>query len=213
MMRALLRLLLRLDNLLYHYTSVVAVRFGGGLHPKHRLTAYHDFFARHIQAGERVLDIGCGNGVVDWDVVTRTGAYVTGVDRDADAIAHAQTHYRHERLRFRVGDALAVAAGETFDVVVLSNVLEHLDQRVEFLRRVRERIEPRRLLVRVPLFERDWRVPLKAELGVDHRLDPTHYTEYRESEFRDEIGRGGFEVVEAEIRWGEIWAVCRAIRA
>jgi SAM-dependent methyltransferase len=213
MMRALLRLLLRLDNLLYHYTSVVAVRFGGGLHPKHRLTAYHDFFARHIQAGERVLDIGCGNGVVDWDVATRTGAFVTGVDRDAAAIAHAQAHYRHERLRFRVGDALAVADGETFDVVVLSNVLEHLDQRVEFLRRVREKIEPRRLLVRVPLFERDWRVPLKAELGVDHRLDPTHYTEYRESEFRDEIGRGGFEVVEAEIRWGEIWAVCRATRA
>ena len=213
MMRALLRLLLRLDNVLYHYVSVVAVRHGGGLHPKHRLTAYHDFFARHIQAGERVLDIGCGNGVVDWDVVTRTGAFVTGVDRDAAAIAHAQAHYQHERLRFRVGDALALADGETFDVVVLSNVLEHLDQRVEFLRRVREKIEPRRLLVRVPLFERDWRVPLKAELGVDHRLDPTHYTEYRESEFRDEIGRGGFEVVEAEIRWGEIWAVCRATRA
>jgi len=92
-------------------------------------------------------------------------------------------------------------------------VLEHLDQRVEFLRRVRERIAPRRLLVRVPLFERDWRVPLKAELGVDHRLDPTHYTEYREGEFRDEIARGGFEVVEAEVRWGEIWAVCRATPA
>lgn len=213
MMRALLRLLLRFDNLLYHYVSVVAVRYGGGLHPKHRLTAYHDFFARHIGAGERVLDIGCGTGVVDWDVVTRSGAFVTGVDRDARAIAHAQAHYRHERLRFRVGDALALADGETFDVVVLSNVLEHLDQRVEFLRRVRERIEPRRLLVRVPLFERDWRVPLKAELGVDHRLDPTHHTEYRESEFRDEIKRGGFEVVEAEIRWGEIWAVCRATRA
>jgi SAM-dependent methyltransferase len=151
--------------------------------------------------------------VVDWDVVTRTGAFVTGVDRDAGSIAHAQRHYRHERLRFQLGDALAVADGEPFDVVVLSNVLEHLDRRVEFLRRVRERIEPRRLLVRVPLFERDWRVPLKAELGVDHRLDPTHYTEYRESEFRDEIGRGGFEVVEAEIRWGEIWAVCRAARA
>lgn len=213
MMRALLRLLLRLDNLLYHYTSVVAVRFGGGLHPKHRLTAYHDFFARHIQAGERVLDIGCGNGVVDWDVAARTGAFVTGVDRDVGAIAHAQAHYRHERLRFRVGDALAVAEGETYDVVVLSNVLEHLDQRVEFLRRVREKIDPRRLLVRVPLFERDWRVPLKAELGVDHRLDPTHYTEYREDEFRDEIARGGFEVVEAHIRWGEIWAVCRATPA
>lgn len=213
MVRALLRLLLRLDNLLYRYTSVAAVRYGGGLHPKHRLTAYHDFFARHIRAGERVLDIGCGNGVVDWDVATRTGALVTGVDRDAAAIAHAQAHYRHERLRFRVGEAWAAAEGEAFDVVVLSNVLEHLDGRVEFLQRIRERLAPQRLLVRVPLFERDWRVPLKAELGVDHRLDPTHYTEYRETEFRDELRSAGFDVVEAEIRWGEIWAVCRATPA
>ena len=208
---ALLRLLLRLDNLLYRYISLAAVRYGGGLHPKHRLTAYHDFFARHIAADERVLDIGCGNGVVDFDVAMRTGAFVTGVDRDAAAIAHAEAHYRHARLRFRVGDAWDVVAGETFDVVVLSNVLEHLDDRVEFLRRVREQIGPRRLLVRVPLFERDWRVPLKAELGVDHRLDPTHRTEYRESEFRDELARAGFAVVEAEIRWGEIWAVGRAM--
>ncbi len=209
MRRLLLRLLLRLDNLLYHYTSVVAVRWGGGLHPKHRLTAYHDFFARHIGAGERVLDIGCGNGIVDFDVATRTGAFVTGVDRDAAAITHAQRQYRHERLRFRVGDALAAADDERFDVVVLSNVLEHLDGRVEFLRHVRDRIGPHRLLIRVPLFERDWRVPLKAELGVDFRLDPTHRTEYREEQFRDEVARGGFEVAELEIRWGEIWAVCR----
>jgi SAM-dependent methyltransferase len=211
MIGVLLRLLLRLDNLLYRYTSVAAVRYGAGLHPKHRLTAYHDFFARHIAAEERVLDIGCGNGVVDFDVVTRTGAHVTGVDRDAAAIAQAQTRYRHPRLRFRVGEAWAAAEGETFDVVVLSNVLEHLEGRVDFLRRIRERIRPRRLLVRVPLFERDWRVPLKAELGVDHRLDPTHHTEYREEEFREELRLGGFEVVQAEIRWGEIWAVCRAV--
>jgi SAM-dependent methyltransferase len=210
--RALLRLLLALDNVLYRYTSLAAVRYGGGLHPKHRLTAYHDFFARHIGDGERVLDIGCGLGVVDYDVVTRTGAFVTGVDHDAAAIAHAQQRYRHERLRFVVGDAWTAAAGQAFDVVVLSNVLEHLDDRAEFLTTIRMKIAPRRLLIRVPLFERDWRVPLKAELGVDYRLDPTHRIEYREAEFRDDVRRGGFAVLEAEIRWGEIWAVCAADR-
>lgn len=206
--RALLRLLLVLDNVLYRYTSLAAVRYGGGLHPKHRLTAYHDFFARHIGDGDRVLDIGCGLGVVDYDVVTRTGAVVTGVDHDAAAIAHAQQRYRHDRLRFVGGDAWTAAAGQAFDVVVLSNVLEHLDDRVEFLTTIRMKIAPRRLLIRVPLFERDWRVPLKAELGVDYRLDPTHRIEYREREFRDDVHRGGFAVLETEIRWGEIWAVC-----
>lgn len=209
LLRALLVLLLRLDNRLYRYTSLAAVRWGGGLHPKHRLTGYHDFFVRHVRAGDRVLDIGCGNGVVDHDVVTRTGASVTGVDRDAAAIAAARRRYAHERLRFVVGDAWDVAAAGSFDVVVLSNVLEHLDDRVEFLRRIHARVAPRRLLVRVPLFERDWRVPLKAELGIDYRLDPTHRVEYRQEDLEAEVRQAGFAIERAEIRWGEIWAVCR----
>jgi len=204
----LLRGLCRLDNLLYRAISVASVWYGGGLHAKHRLTRYHDFFVERVARGERVLDIGCGNGALAADVAGRSGAVVTGVDQDPAAIRAARARHRGAGLTFLAADARALPAG-AFDVVVLSNVLEHLDERVAFLRETLARSGARRVLVRVPLFERDWRVPLKQELGVDFRLDPTHRVEYTLEEFEAEMAAAGLAVDERQVRWGEIWAACR----
>jgi len=204
----LLRSLCRLDNLLYRAISVASVWHGGGLHAKHRLTRYHDFFVERVAPGERVLDIGCGNGALAADVAGRSGAVVTGVDQDPAAIRAARSRHRGAGLSFLTADARALPAGP-FDVVVLSNVLEHLDERVLFLRETLARSGARRVLVRVPLFERDWRVPLKRELGVDFRLDPTHRVEYTLEEFEAEMAAAGLAVDERQVRWGEIWAACR----
>ena len=38
--------------------------FGNGIHPKHRLTDYHDFFVENIEDKETVIDVGCGYGAV-----------------------------------------------------------------------------------------------------------------------------------------------------
>jgi hypothetical protein len=91
-------------------------------------------------------------------------------------------------------------------------VLEHLDDRAAFLRDIVGRTAATRVLVRVPLFERDWRVPLKRELGVDFRLDPTHRIEYTPEEFETEMAAGGLAIDERDVRWGEIWAACRPRR-
>ena len=93
-----------------------------------------------------------------------------------------------------------------FDTIILSNVLEHLPNRSQFLRETVERIRPSRILLRVPVFERDWRVPLKQELGIDYRLDHTHFTEYTLESFAAEMAAAGLLVVHQEVRWGEIWA-------
>ena len=206
--RWVLRQLLRLDGWLYRAISRVAVLHGGGLHPKHRLTGYHDFFVRNIRAGERVLDIGCGNGVLDDHIVKAAGARVRGVDRDRSAIAYARRHYKDERLTFVEGDAQNGMVEGTFDVVILSNVLEHLDKRVDFLRSIREWVRPERVLIRVPLFDRDWRVPLKGELGVDYLLDPTHFVEHTREAWFAEVQGADLQVREFEVRWGELWMVC-----
>jgi SAM-dependent methyltransferase len=207
----LLRWLCRLDNALYRATSLASIRYGGGLHAKHRLTGYHDFFVSRVEPGERVLDVGCGNGALAADVARRRGAVVLGIDADAAAIRAARALHAVPGLTFVEGDARRPPGG-AFDVVILSNVLEHLDARVEFLRDTLARTGATRLLVRVPLFERDWRVPLKRELGVDFRLDPTHRIEYTHEEFDAEMASAGLLVEERQARWGEIWAVCRPRR-
>lgn len=56
------------------------------------------------------------------------------------------------------------------------------------------------------MYERDWRVPLMKELGVDYRLDATHCIEHTKEQLDSEIGRVGLVILEAQHRWGEIWA-------
>jgi hypothetical protein len=76
---------------------------------------------------------------------------------------------------------------------------------IDFLREAQLKLKSKRWLLRVPLYERDWRVPLMEELGVDYRLDSTHCTEYTQESFAKEMGQAGVEIVYKEIRWGEIW--------
>lgn len=201
-----LRFLFRLDALLYSIQGPLAVKYGGGVHTKHRHTGYHDFFVERIAPGERILDIGCGLGAVAFDLATRAGAVVDGVDLSVGNIAEAKRRFSHPNLNFYVQDALTIESKKEYDVVLLSNVLEHLHERPSVLRKLQKLTGAKRLFVRVPTFERDWRVPLKKELGVEWRLDLDHKTEYTLDEFYKDVAEAGLAVKHLEVRWGEIWS-------
>jgi cyclopropane fatty-acyl-phospholipid synthase-like methyltransferase len=158
--------------------------------------------------GSRVLDVGCGIGALAYDIAEKVpDVFVTGIDFDENNIRTAKEKFHLKNITYVRGDALTDLPEEQFDVIVLSNVLEHIERRITFLRVLNERYKPGRLLIRVPIFARDWRVPLKKEIGVDYRLDSTHYIEYLQEEFFDELRAAGLEVVHYTVRWGEIWAV------
>lgn len=174
-----LQFLFELENRLYPLEGKASKDYGNGIHTKHKHTNYHNFFIKNLNPSERVLDIGCGNGFMSYDMATQVqGVKVIGIELNEANIKFARTHYQHPNLSFIHGDALKELPNETFDVVTLSNVLEHIEKRVEFLKKIIQQIKPKRLIIRVPLFERDWRVPLKKELGIDYRLDSTHCIEY-----------------------------------
>lgn len=204
-----LRRLLRLEGQLLERIDWLAIELDGGIHAKHRLIRYHDFFVGNIHAGERVLDIGCGKGELAHDLATRGGAKVTGIDFNPVVLEFARSRFPEDGLSFVDADALTWEPDHDYDVVVLSNVLEHIAPRVELLRRLREMTNASRVLIRVPSRERDWLVPLREELGLAHLSDPTHETEYTVEQLRRELAGAGLEMVELEQRWGELWTVSR----
>jgi len=207
--KTLMRVLLRVDDFLTRCINRLALLYDDGVHVKHRLMRYHDFFVDRIRSGERVLDVGCGYGAVAYSVASRAGAVVTGIDLNAENIAKACALFRHPNLTFVTGDAFTDLPDGTFDVVLLSNILEHLEHRVEFLTAVQSRVKPRSWLIRVPMINRDWRVPLRQELGLFPFSDRTHFTEYTQESFEKELLEAGLTIVHAQYNWGEIWAEAR----
>jgi SAM-dependent methyltransferase len=202
-----LRELLELEAELEDGLNHTAIRYDDGVHVKHRLTRYHDFFVERIRAGERVLDLGCGKGELAADIAARSGAEVAAVDWNADYLRFARKRY--DGVEFVQADLRAFEPAHPYDVLVLSNVLEHLADREELLRGLVARTGASRLLIRVPLETRSWTVPLRRELGLPHFSDPTHEVEYDRESFAREMRGAGLEVVDEELAWGELWAEVR----
>lgn len=208
--RPAMRGLLEIDTDVQAVLEQVGVRYDGGVHVKHRLTRYHDFFVDRVRAGERVLDIGCGYGAVAHSVATRTGAEVVGLDSSPDNLEKARCLFPGPRLTFVEGTAPETLPPGRFDVILMSNVLEHIDDRVSFLRDVQRRLSPKRWLVRVPMSDRHWQVSMRRELGLFDFSDPTHFIEYTRDSFEREMSQAGFTVTHLQINWGEIWAEAHA---
>jgi 2-polyprenyl-3-methyl-5-hydroxy-6-metoxy-1,4-benzoquinol methylase len=205
-----MKFLLELDNRLYGLLGNQSILYGEGVHTKHRHIGYHDFFIANLAPGDRVLDIGSGNGLLCYEMAKQVArGKVVGIEINERSVEDARKRYVRPNLCFIHGDAgINLPEGE-FDVVTMSNVLEHIEKRVELLKTIVSKSNPDRIILRVPHLERDWKVPLKKELGVEYRLDPTHCIEYTLDSFQDEITRAGLEIADLKIRWGEIWSLVR----
>ena len=86
-------------------------------------------------AGLRILDIGCGGGLLS-EPMARLGAEVVGADAAPRNIPVAQVHAQASGLmidyRFTTAEDLA-AAGEQFDVVLNMEVVEHVSDPLVYL--------------------------------------------------------------------------------
>lgn len=86
-------------------------------------------------AGLRILDIGCGGGLLS-EPMARLGAEVVGADAAPRNIPVAQVHAQASGLsidyRFTTAEDLA-AAGEQFDVVLNMEVIEHVSDPLAYL--------------------------------------------------------------------------------
>ena len=204
-------LLSRLHQSSYAYVGAFAVAAEGGLHPKHRLMNYHMFFVNNLSKGDRVLDIGCGNGALLKDIALKTDARAVGVELSEENVTAAREMLSgFPKVEIINTDIWEYSRQETFDAIILSNVLEHIEKRVELLQYLKIQFSPNKILLRVPMFEREWLVPYKKELGIEWRLDETHEIEYTEAEFRDEISAAGLELEKLVFQWGEMYAVAKS---
>ncbi len=99
--------------------------------------------------GLRILDIGCGAGILS-EPLARLGAAVVGADPARDNIEAARRHAQDAGLSvdYRAETAEALAdSGERFDVVLAMEVVEHVADVPLFLRRCAEMVKPGGLLV------------------------------------------------------------------
>jgi len=202
-----LRILAGMHN--FSYKTIGLFASHSGTHPKHEITGYHRFFTDNVNENDVVLDIGCGKGDVAFDLAKKS-KHVIGVDISEKNIEACRKKYGGaDNLEFVLGDATCYDFKTGFDVVVLSNVLEHIENRVDFLKKLGV-LSPL-LLIRVPLITRDWISVYKKNIGLEYRLSKDHCIEYTEENFRGEIENSGMKIDRQYVKFGELFAVVSKI--
>ena len=85
-----------------------------------------------------ILDYGCGTGDHVTYPLARLGHHVLGVDYHVQSIDEAKHRFQLPNLAFRVTDIdQLVREGTTYDLVICSEVLEHVREPLPFLRQIR----------------------------------------------------------------------------
>ena len=107
-----------------------------GLGPRRTRFWLHDL---GVGEGRRLLEVGCGSGARLADL-ERAGWIVEGQDIDEAAVATARSRGLHVHAG-KVEELVDLPAA-TYDVILMSHVLEHLHRPVDVLRRCRSLLRP-----------------------------------------------------------------------
>jgi SAM-dependent methyltransferase len=124
-----------------------------------------------------LLELGSGTGAVIKECVRRNIALeYAAVDYSPEAIEYLQRDA--PRVRCIAADITDVHfhLDETFDVIVLSHVLEHLEDPLTFLRTIKDRLLFRNLIIEVPL--EDLLMPRVKALFVDRTKNAAGHVQW-----------------------------------
>jgi len=128
-----------------------------------------DLTAPRPFAGLKLLDIGCGGGLLS-EPMARLGAEVTGADAAERNIPVAQIHAEQQGLEIAYRHATAeelVAEGAQFDVVLNMEVVEHVADPLAYLTACHDLLQPGGLMVCSTL-NRNPKSYLMAIIGAEH---------------------------------------------
>jgi SAM-dependent methyltransferase len=165
---------------------------------KRRNATYHRLVRQlmrfTVPENARVLEIGCGSGDL---LAALRPSYGVGVDVSARMIERARG--AHPGLRFEVGAGEDLDLGETFDYVVLSDLMPYVHDLLELFARVAEHSHERTRVV-IHSYSRAWRpiVKLAEALRLKPRKPLRNWV--APHDVRNLLELAGFETVTTQSR-------------
>lgn len=133
--------------------------------------AHPDRAADNALKGLRILDIGCGGGLMS-EALARLGAKVVGVDASPGNVAAARLHAQAQGVLvdYRLGEPSEVlSSDDVFDVVLALEVVEHVSDVPAFLATAASCLAPGGMLF-ASTIDRTWKSFVFAIVGAEYVL-------------------------------------------
>lgn len=160
---------------------------------------------KYAPADAIICDVGCAQGTVALSLAER-GYRVYANEIRADFIDYARMRFEHGDCTFVPGNFLDQGWSNKFDVVIFTEVIEHLVDHLAFLRALKKSLKPGGLMfLTTPnhAYVRN-RLPRYGEVNLDLWRDrefsadgDDHFYLFDRTELRSLLERAGFEVLES----------------
>jgi SAM-dependent methyltransferase len=152
------------------------------------------YYAFWVPPGRRVLELGCGLGDLLAGVKPARGF---GVDFSPAMVAQARQ--RHPKLEFQVADATEFSSAETFDYILLSDLVNDLPDVQAVFERLQSVATPRTRLV-INFFNNLWRPVLRAAEALGLKGPTLLQNWLSADDVKNLLHLAGWEVVRTETR-------------
>jgi len=168
-----------------------------------------EFIKRRVGGRSVVCDIGCKYGHISY-LLAQVSGEVVAIDCDRSAIDIAKRTYMKSNLTFIHSEAFSylMELKKNFDAVILSHVLEHLENPEEFINRLKDHF--RLIYIEVPDFDKTYLNAYRLRMGNDLIYsDSDHLVEFNRDELLELLNRCMLSIVETEYRFGvqRIWCM------
>lgn len=161
------------------------------------------FILDFIKTDSTVLDLGCGLGFVSFYIAEKAKR-VVGIDKNETDIAKARHLFKKDNLEYCCGDALKYLqnTGETFDILLLSHILEHIEEDTEsFLKKHSKFFKY--LFIELPDFDKTLNNIYRKDLNMPLIYsDADHVVEFDRAELTGLLKNCNLKIVQAEYRFG-----------
>jgi ubiquinone/menaquinone biosynthesis C-methylase UbiE len=140
---------------------------------------FYDFASKYV-ISKSVLDDGCGAGYGTSFLANAQPSNAIGLDRSSEAISYANHTYKKPQLSYLVSDGEKLPfKNELFDVVISSQVIEHVPKYREYLSEIIRVLKNSGILL--------IGTPNKQTFNPNGPPMPFHFKEFYADEFKDSL--------------------------
>jgi SAM-dependent methyltransferase len=161
-----------------------------------------EYLRKKIQPNQNVLDLGCDKGEMSF-LISHFSKSVLGIDYNKQAIEIAKTNFNRNNLEFRNEEAINYlkSNNEQFDVLILSHIIEHIDNPLEMIQEFKNYFKY--IFIEVPDLDNCYlnEYRMKENMNLIYK-DDDHIYEFDRESIYELLAKCNVKIIDSEFRYG-----------